>query len=166
MDHAVETMNEHPKLGEVCAEDDHEYVEFLLEIKDGQISCEYFGEGSQPVRSLQCDFRVWENRRHYRGLGSTPRVSARQFRYVRPCFTGFVTPVSARHFPISVSACWRPVRYGRETGSQGRTLGVERDCGAKVRDLGRLSMLLTLIKRTRCSAPPRATNTACLWRGR
>jgi hypothetical protein len=32
MDHAVE----------------HEYVEFLLDVKDGQIvSCEYFGEGRQ-----------------------------------------------------------------------------------------------------------------------
>jgi hypothetical protein len=29
-------------------EDDHEYVEFLLEIRDGQIvSCEYFGSGRQ-----------------------------------------------------------------------------------------------------------------------
>jgi hypothetical protein len=30
------------------AEDNHEYVEFLLDVKDGKIvSCEYFGEGRQ-----------------------------------------------------------------------------------------------------------------------
>src|SRR5258708_6773961 len=29
---------------------------------------------SQPVRSLRCDFQVWENRRHSRGLAGNGRV--------------------------------------------------------------------------------------------
>src|SRR5229473_3335470 len=29
---------------------------------------------SQPVGSLQCDFQVWENRRHSRGLAGNGRV--------------------------------------------------------------------------------------------
>src|SRR6266481_3786848 len=29
---------------------------------------------SHPVRSLRCDFRVWENRRHSRGLAGNGRV--------------------------------------------------------------------------------------------
>jgi hypothetical protein len=37
------------------------------------------------------------------------------FRSVRG---GFRTPVSERHFPISISAGWRPVRMLTETGSQ------------------------------------------------
>jgi hypothetical protein len=37
---------------------------------------------------------------------------------------GFVGPVSARHFPISVSACPRPVRYVTETGLRSRFRGL------------------------------------------
>jgi hypothetical protein len=29
---------------------------------------------SQPVRPLRCDFQVWENRRHSRGLAGNGRV--------------------------------------------------------------------------------------------
>src|SRR6266436_4326346 len=32
------------------------------------------GAPSQPVRSLRCDFQVWENRRHSRGLAGNGRV--------------------------------------------------------------------------------------------
>jgi hypothetical protein len=35
-------------------------------------------QGSQPVRSLRCGFRVWENRREFRGLGVVTRVSGAQ----------------------------------------------------------------------------------------
>ena len=75
---------------------------------------------SQPVRSPLCDFRVCENRRHCRGLGWRARVSSRQILEFRVRTGGFVKPVSARHFPISVSACPRPVRYVTETGLRSR----------------------------------------------
>jgi hypothetical protein len=81
---------------------------------------------SQP-RSLRCDFLVCENRRHSGGLGWRGRVSGRQFPAFRSRSGAFQAPVSARHFPISVSASRRPVRYVTETGSQSRTSGVERD---------------------------------------
>src|SRR6266478_2704961 len=29
---------------------------------------------SHPIRSLRCDFQVWENRRHFRGLAGNGRV--------------------------------------------------------------------------------------------
>jgi hypothetical protein len=73
---------------------------------------------SQAVRSLRCDFRVCENRRHSGGLGRLARVSVPQFPDFRPKTGGIRTPVSAGHFPISVSACPRPVRYVTETGSR------------------------------------------------
>jgi hypothetical protein len=81
---------------------------------------------SQSVQSLLYDFRVCEFRRHSGGLGWLARVSGRQFPDFRPKNGAFVVPISTNDFPISVSACRRPVRYGTETGSQGRTLGVER----------------------------------------
>ncbi len=92
---------------------------------------------SQAVRSLRCDFRVRENRRHSGGLGWRARVSVPQFSDFRSRTGGFRAPVSARHFPISVSACRRPVRYVTETGSQSRIAGAERDT---VRGLGRRSL--------------------------
>jgi hypothetical protein len=65
---------------------------------------------SQPVRSLLCDFRVGENRRHSRGLGERAAVSGQQIVKFPVWTSGFVAPVSAHHFPISVSARPRPVR--------------------------------------------------------
>src|SRR5437660_8971581 len=47
-----------------------------------------------------------------------PRLSGRQFLVFRPLRGGFRAPVSARHFPISISAGRRPVRLPTETGSQ------------------------------------------------
>ena len=63
-----------------------------------------------------CNFRVGENRRHFRGLA-------------------WRAPVSARYFPISVSAWRRPVRFFTETGSYGVHRGraseiVASDCAA------------------------------------
>jgi len=75
---------------------------------------------SQPVRSPLCDFRVCENRRHSRGLGWRALVSGWQILELQVRTGGFVEPVSARHFPISVSACPRPVRYVTETGLRSR----------------------------------------------
>ena len=75
---------------------------------------------SQPVRSPLCDFRVCENRRDSRGLGWRARVSGRQIPDFRVRTGSFAAPVSARHFPISVSACPRPVRYVTETGLRSR----------------------------------------------
>jgi hypothetical protein len=71
---------------------------------------------SQPVQSLRCYFPVCENRRHSRGLGYRARVSGRQFLESRSWIDDFAALVSARHFPISVSACRRPVRCETETG--------------------------------------------------
>jgi hypothetical protein len=65
---------------------------------------------SQPVRSLLCEFRVGENRRHSRGLGGRAAVSGQQILKFPVWTSGFVAPVSAHHFPISVSARQRPVR--------------------------------------------------------
>jgi hypothetical protein len=65
---------------------------------------------SQTVQSLRCHFRVFENRRHYGELGWCARVSAQQFPDFRLLSGGFVAPVSALDFPISVSAYRRPVR--------------------------------------------------------
>jgi hypothetical protein len=65
---------------------------------------------SQPVRSPLCSFRVCENRRHSRGLGWRAGVSSRHILEFQVRTGGFVEPVSARHFPISVSARPRPVR--------------------------------------------------------
>jgi hypothetical protein len=75
---------------------------------------------SQPVRSLLCDFRVCENRRHSRGLGWRALVSGWQILEFRLWTGGFAAAVSARHFPISVSAYPRPVRYVTEIGLQSR----------------------------------------------
>ena len=72
-----------------------------------------------------------ENRRHSCGLCWRAWVSGRQFPDFQSRIAGFHAPVSARHFPISVSVCRRPVRYVTETGSQSRTSGVERDAGVK-----------------------------------
>ena len=69
---------------------------------------------SQPVRSLLFDFRLRENCRHSCGLGWRARVSGRQIPDFRLWTGGFAAPVSPRHFPISVSAYPRPVRYGTE----------------------------------------------------
>jgi hypothetical protein len=67
---------------------------------------------SQPVRSLLWDFRVCENRRHCRGLGWRAGVSSRSILEFQVRIGGFFKPVSARHFPISVSACPRSVHAG------------------------------------------------------
>jgi hypothetical protein len=75
---------------------------------------------SQPVRSSLCDFRVCENRRHSRGLGWRAGASSRHILEFRLWIGGFAVPVSARHFPISVSAYPRPVRYVTETGLRSR----------------------------------------------
>ena len=68
---------------------------------------------SQPVRSPLCFFRVCENRRHSRGLGWRAGASSRHILEFRLWIGGFAVPVSARHFPISVSAY--PIRYVTET---------------------------------------------------
>ena len=73
---------------------------------------------SQPVWSLQCDFRMCKNHRHSRGLGCRARVSGRQFPDFWPCIGRSQGSVSARQFSISVSACRRPVRHVTETGSR------------------------------------------------
>jgi len=61
-----------------------------------------------------------ENRQHSRGLGWRAGVSSRQILEFQVRTGGFVEPVSARHFPISVSARPRPVRYVTETGLRSR----------------------------------------------
>jgi hypothetical protein len=75
---------------------------------------------SQPVRSPLRDFRVCENRRHSRGLGWRALVSGWQILEFCLWTGGFAAPVSGRHFPISVSAYPRPVRYVPETGLRSR----------------------------------------------
>ena len=59
------------------------------------------------------------------------RVSDRQFLDFRSWIGGFSAPVSARRFPISVSAWPRPVRYATEPGLQSRVSRVTRDVGMK-----------------------------------
>ena len=88
---------------------------------------------SHAVRSLLCDFRVGENRRHSRGLGGRAAVSGQQIPKFPVWTSGFVAPVSAHHFPISVSARPRPVRYLTETGLQScvSSVAVTRDVGRK-----------------------------------
>jgi hypothetical protein len=88
---------------------------------------------SHAVRSLLCDFRVGENRRHSRGLGGRAAVSGQQIPKFPVWTSGFVAPVSAHHFPISVSARPRPVRYLTETGLQScvSSVAVTRDVGMK-----------------------------------
>jgi len=80
---------------------------------------------SQPVQSLRCDFPVHENHHHSGGLGWRDAVSEHKFEGSWCRKGAFLAPVSARHFPISVSACRRPVRHATETGSQSSLLGVE-----------------------------------------
>jgi hypothetical protein len=72
--------------------------------------------GSQAVGSLAYYFSVGENPRHSRDLGWRTPVSDRRFMAFRSLRGGFRAPVSERHFPISISACRRPVRYLTETG--------------------------------------------------
>jgi hypothetical protein len=87
----------------------------------GSDICEFeSSHPSQPVRSSLCDFRVCENRRHSRGLGWRAGASSRHILEFRLWIGGFAVPVSARHFPISVSAYPRPVRYVTETGLRSR----------------------------------------------
>jgi hypothetical protein len=102
----------------------------------GSDICEFeSSHPSQPMRSLLFDFRLCENYRHSPGLGWSAGVSGRQILKF-PVQTGdLAAPVSATHFPISVSACRRPVRYVTETGLRSRfractTAKVERwiDC--------------------------------------
>jgi hypothetical protein len=71
------------------------------------------------VESQACNFPVAENHRDFRGLGWCASVSGRQSLAFRPYRDGFRVPVSARYFPISVSAWRRQVRSLSETGSQG-----------------------------------------------
>src|ERR1700730_12883552 len=52
------------------------------------------------------------------GLGWLPPVSGRQFLAFPSFGRGFRAPVSARHFPISISAERRRVRLLTETGSR------------------------------------------------
>ena len=70
--------------------------------------------------SLRCSTRQCENRRHSRGLGWRAGVSGWQILEFRLWTGGFAAPVSARHFPIPVSAYPRPVRYVTETGLRSR----------------------------------------------
>ena len=55
-------------------------------------------------------------RRPCSGLGWREPVSDRRFLAFRSVRGGFWAPVSGRHFPISNSACCRPVRLLTETG--------------------------------------------------
>jgi len=75
---------------------------------------------SHPVQSLLCDFPVCENRRHFRDLGWRTGVSGRHILGFQGGTAGLAAPVSARLFPISVSARRRPVRYVTETGLRSR----------------------------------------------
>jgi Alpha/beta hydrolase of unknown function (DUF900) len=63
-----------------------------------------------------CDFWLCENCRHSCGLCWRARVSGWQIPDFRLWTGCFVALVSARHFPISVSPCPRPVRCVTETG--------------------------------------------------
>jgi hypothetical protein len=54
------------------------------------------------------------------GYAGAPESLAGKFRTFGSEPSGFAAPVSARHFPISVSACPRPVRYVTETGLRSR----------------------------------------------
>jgi hypothetical protein len=84
----------------------------------GSDICEFeSSRPSGPMRSPLCDFRVCENRRHSRGLGWRAVVSGWQILEFRLWTGGFAAAVSARHFPISVSA---PVRYVTETDLRSR----------------------------------------------
>lgn len=94
----------------------------------GQMSGDRFAPDcvvSQPVRSLRCDFLVRENHRHSGGLGWRDAVSEHKFEGGGCRKGAFLAPVSARHFPISVSACRRPVRHATETGSRSRVSDAE-----------------------------------------
>lgn len=64
------------------ADDEHEYVELLLDVKDGEVvSCEYFGEGRQavpltkPILLKQVEGDVWP-----RGYARLERLIQRAFR--------------------------------------------------------------------------------------
>jgi hypothetical protein len=67
---------------------------------------------SQAVRSLLFDFWLCRYCRHSRGLCWRARVSDGQIPDSRVWTGGFAAPVSAHHFPISVSACPRPQPFG------------------------------------------------------
>ena len=82
-------------------------------------------KGSQPARSPLGFFRVCENRRHSRGLGWRALVSGWRILEFRLWTGGFAAAVSAHHFPISVSAYPRPVRYVTETGRRRRSWPAE-----------------------------------------
>jgi hypothetical protein len=71
-------------------------------------------------RVVQAGLEYRRQRRHSRGLGWRAGVSGRHILEFQVRTGGFVEPVSARHFPISVSACLRPVRYVMETGLRSR----------------------------------------------
>jgi hypothetical protein len=93
--------------------------------------------GSQAVESPGCYFPVCENPRHSRGLGWRAPVSDRRLLACWSVRGGFRAAVSARDFPISISAGRRPVRLLTETGSRS-ALRVRRR--RKVHSLGRLFM--------------------------
>jgi hypothetical protein len=92
---------------------------------------------NQAVGSPGYYFAVCENPRHSRGLGWRAPVSDRRLLAFWSVRGGFRAPVSARDFPISISAGRRPVRLLTETGSRS-ALRVRRR--RKVHSLGRLFM--------------------------
>jgi hypothetical protein len=96
-------------------------------------------------RVVQAGLEYRRQRRHSRGLGWRAGVSGRHILEFEVRNGGFVEPVSARHFPISVSACLRPVRYVMETGLRSRfractAAQVERSIDCPVRGKARGSV--------------------------
>src|SRR5580704_5667632 len=89
----------------------------------------------QPVRSLLFDFRLCANCRHSRGLCWCARVSGGKFRTFGSGLVALAAPVSARHFPISVSECPRTVGDWLEGGNatRGETKAREPAGGCTVR---------------------------------
>ncbi len=56
---------------------------------------------SQPVGSLRCDFQVWENRRHSRGLAGNGRVFGEENRALPTEGGVFLDESLLREFSIS-----------------------------------------------------------------
>ncbi len=67
-----------------------------------------------------------ENPLYFRGLGRGRPCLGGEFSGFRVRNPTFVTPVSARHFLISVFRCRRPVRQRTETGPRNVKLAIER----------------------------------------
>ena len=56
---------------------------------------------SQPVRSLRCDFQVWENRRHFRGLAGNGPVFGEENRALPTTARAYV-PGKGRYNGVGV----------------------------------------------------------------